>query len=108
LLELKPSDRGGRGVFAKELIKKGTVFLCDPIIFIKRSELANYVFEEKGKHFIALGYGSLINHSSNDNCYWVADIKKRTCSYIAMKNIKTGQELLQNYNWPEYPKDFLD
>src|SRR5271154_1181065 len=95
-LSIKLSKGKGRGVFARKDIAKGTVFLVDPIVFIPKNEMSNYLFEHDKKTFVAMGIGSLINHSAQPSCYWIADIKNKTnptISFKTLKKVKKGEEL---------------
>ena len=77
LIEVKRVKGKGRGVFAKQLIPLGTVFERVPLLVIPAKEvlecehgsfLSQYVFEYgKGTVALALGYGSLYNHSYTPN-----------------------------------------
>jgi SET domain len=95
----------GRGVFATQKIKEGQLFLIDPIVFVKKTEVANYIYQlGKNKYFVALGPGSLINHSlTKDCCMWTANEKTQTISFIATKDIKKGAEIFHSYGWDSYP-----
>ena len=108
-LSIKLSKGKGRGVFARKDIAKGTVFLVDPIVFIPKREMSNYIFEHAKKTFVAMGIGSIINHSARPNCFWKADVKNKTnptISFKTFKKVKAGEELLHDYLWGEYPEGF--
>src|ERR1700692_4489675 len=92
---VKLSKGKGRGVFARKEIPKGEVFLIDPIVFVTKDELTNYIYEHKKKVFVALGMGSLINHSAQPNAFWEADVKNKTnptISFKAYRKIKQGKK----------------
>lgn len=97
----------GRGVFAKEVIKKGELIEIAPLLLmpmsefehIKKTKLYYYFFEYSNSYFaIALGYGSLYNHSYNPNARYYYNYSKELEIY-AIKDIKKGEEILFNYNW---------
>ncbi len=66
---------------------------------VKDTLLARYSFQwAEGGVALALGYGSLYNHSSNPNCvYWT--IKgEGVIEFVALVDIQAGEELRVNYN----------
>jgi SET domain-containing protein len=59
--------------------------------------LGNYVFVwEDNKFAVALGYGSLYNHSYEPNAKYIR--KKDKILFQAIKDIKSGEEITINYN----------
>ncbi len=96
---------GGKGVFAKENIKKGEIIEVAPIIILEFKELVDtkwnalfdYYFWMDDFVVLALGYGSLYNHSENPNAKYSIDKKKREIKFTAIKDIKKGEELFFNY-----------
>ena len=103
LVEIRNSRKKGRGVFARKDIKKGEIIERVPLLIvtwdeIADSELADYAFVLTDKKVaIALGYGSLYNHSYAPNARYDDDGKK-TKVFSAVKNIKSGEEITVNYN----------
>ena len=102
-IEIRKSPKRGLGVFAKEPIQKGGVIERVPLLVvtwedIDDSELADYAFvlTEK-KVAIALGYGSLYNHSYDPNARYDDDGKKIKV-FSAIKDIAAGEEITVNYN----------
>ncbi|MCA9064161.1 MAG: SET domain-containing protein-lysine N-methyltransferase [Planctomycetaceae bacterium] len=114
LLEVKWTPGKGRGVFARKPISCGTVFEVVPVLVIPEKEvldtdgssfLADYVFEwKKGKVALALGFGSLYNHSFTPNARY-DDHGRQTKSFRALRDIAAGEEITINYNGAE---DILD
>ncbi|WP_027724055.1 SET domain-containing protein [Tuberibacillus calidus] len=108
MIEIKKS-KYGRGVFARRDIKKGELIHVAPVIVIKAEEfplidktvLSNYVFhwsQTNGDCALALGYGSLFNHSYTPNAIVKIDTEKKTINFIAYRDIKEGEEIFINYN----------
>lgn len=102
----------GLGVIATEDIKKGGTIEIVPLLlmpikdfeFIKKTKLYYYFFEYTNSHFaIALGYGSLYNHSYTPNARYLYNFKNKTLIIRAIKNIKKAEEIFFNYNY--YPND---
>jgi SET domain-containing protein len=103
------SDKGGRGVFANEGLKKNTVIEIAPVIvmskkdrtFIDQTLLHDYIFEwgeRQNQCCMALGYVPLYNHSYRSNCEYEMNFKKQTITIKTVKAIKAGEELTINYN----------
>jgi uncharacterized protein len=123
--KLLPSDKiyisqsgisgAGRGVFARRDIKKGEVIEECPIIEVSEDDPSNpsegilitylyYFGENKEKSLVALGFGSLYNHTYNPNSFYRIDDKEQTITFIALIDIKKDEEITVNYNH-ENPAD---
>ena len=113
LLEVRSAPGKGRGVFARKDIKKGVVFETVPLIVFENhecegSKMATYVFEwTKKTSAIALGYGSLYNHSFQPNSRYY-DGRNDTKIFMALRDIKAGEELTVNYNGNPKKQDKVD
>ncbi len=71
---------------------------------IKKTKLYFYFFEYTNSHFaIALGYGSLYNHSYKPNARYIYSYKNKQLIIKAIKKIEKGEEIFFNYNY--YPDD---
>lgn len=102
----KKSAHRGRGVFARRLIPAGTIIEEVPVIVLPVTDLwkaagldvlQHYVFHWRdGRVAIALGYGSLYNHSYQPNarCEDLGPQKKR---FIALREIQADEEITFNY-----------
>jgi len=106
LIEVKYTAKKGRGVFATQTIPEGTVFERVPVLVMPADEvingtgevLHNYVFEwGKGTVALALGFGSLYNHSYSPNARY-DDVGRLTKVYTAVRDILAGEEITINYN----------
>jgi uncharacterized protein len=105
---VKQLSKKHRGVFAKTNIKKGeTIETCPVLIIplkdkklIDKTFTFNYYFHwgRQNQPAIALGYGSLYNHSYNPNADYSENIKKQVIIFKAIKNIKKDEEIRTNYN----------
>lgn len=112
-IEVRNSPKKGRGVFARKDIKEGDVIEKVPFLIvtwdeIADSELADYAFvitEEKSA--IALGYGSLYNHSFSPNARY-DDVGRKTKVFSAIRDIKKGEEITVNYNGDPDNQDSVD
>ena len=103
---MKNTDKYGRGIFADRYIKKGELIEEAPVIIIPKKEwkqmrksvLLNYVFRWGEDKAVALGYGSLYNHSFTPNAKYITNIQNQTIDFYARKDIQKGEEILVNYN----------
>jgi hypothetical protein len=102
----------GLGVIAEVDFKKGDTIEIVPLLLmpmkefdlIKKTKLYYYFFEYTNSHFaIALGYGSLYNHSYSPNARYLYSFKNKQLIIKAIKNIKKSEEIFFNYNY--YPND---
>ena len=110
------SELGGRGVFTKTPIYKGTLIETSPVIVLPPDEvpkihatrLHDYYFiwgKNDDQCAIVLGYGSIYNHDFQPNAEWHPDYKKGTLEFFALRNILAGEEIKVNYNGdPEVQK----
>lgn len=108
LIEIRYTRSKGRGVFARTAIKKGALIERVPVVVvtwdeIDESELASYAYSwTDTKAAIALGYGSLYNHSFKPNAKY-EDAGRQTKEFVAIRDIAAGEEITVNYNGD--PKD---
>lgn len=112
-LYTKKTRKKGRAVFAKTFIPKGTVFEHVPLLIvdvdtIDESMLMDYVYAWTDDTVaLALGYGSLYNHSFEPNARY-EDESNRTKAYIALRDIEKDEEVTINYNGVPTAKDPVD
>src|SRR4051794_28716839 len=106
-VEVKRARGKGRGVFARRPIRKGEVIERVPVLVLEEEDyrkgmdgtlLAGYVFAwGEGQIALALGYGSLYNHSYRPNARY-QDVPPRTKQFVALRAIRAGEEVTVNYN----------
>jgi SET domain-containing protein len=106
-VEVKRIKGKGRGVFARRLIRKGELIEKVPMLVLPveefhdglgKTSLANYCFNWKeGTVALALGYGSLYNHSYKPNARY-DDVWPQTKEFTALRDIAPGEEITVNYN----------
>ena len=111
---LKKSNipNSGRGVFAGKNFGIGEIIEVAPILILEFSDftytkwnlLFEYYFWMDDYVSLALGFGSLYNHSKNANAKYKLDRKKETITFTASKDIKKDQEILFNYKGKANPK----
>ena len=101
---VKSVQRKGRGVFAGQRIKAGTLIESCPVILFDVVQGESHLLEEyafrwsKKKVAIALGNGSLYNHSYQPNAEYLQDKDNKCILVYALKDIPKGTEICFNYN----------
>lgn len=106
---IKDTGKYGRGVYATRDIKKGELIEVSPVLlsrenewkYLQKTVLFNYCFTwgDNYEHTaIALGYGSLYNHSYTPNATFDNNIDNFSIDFYALADIKDGDEITINYN----------
>jgi SET domain-containing protein len=96
----------GRAVFATRSIEEGDVIERVPVLVVPVRYLAGgltnpilqkyFYIWSKTSVGIALGYGSLYNHSFEPNADYLQD--DTSLVYVALRDIAAGEEITINYN----------
>ncbi len=110
LVEVKRVPGKGRGVFARHRIPKGSLIERVPVILLPIREmgrpettLGRFCFlRSRSTVAVALGYGSLYNHSYSPNARYDEEPGARM-TFTALRAIRPGEEVTINYNGE--PKD---
>jgi SET domain-containing protein len=101
-----PSRRHGRGVFAARRFRAGEVVERCPILrvsardraLLQRTGLRGYVYQRRrGAGAIALGLGSLYNHSAEPNAECELDQDGETLVFRARRAIAASEEITISY-----------
>ncbi|HKC05181.1 MAG TPA: SET domain-containing protein-lysine N-methyltransferase [Patescibacteria group bacterium] len=98
----------GRGVYAIRNIKKGEIIEKCPIIEVPKNDMANlsesilvtyffYFGKKKERLAVALGFGSIYNHSYMPNSTYKINVDEKIISFIAIKDIEKDGEITFNY-----------
>lgn len=109
MIRLGTVEGKGRGVFATKRIKPGQVIEVAPVIVLPPDEwydvantsLYNYSFrwgDDDDHAALALGFGSLYNHSYSPNAEYLRDEDERTIEFVAILPIAKDEEITVNYN----------
>ena len=110
MLSVRKSPIGGRsalGVFADRPFGVGETIEVAYVIIIPRDEsrllattsLDSYIFQWGGGcTAVALGLGSLYNHSYTPNAQYHQDTRNRQLEFTAISPISAGEEITINYN----------
>jgi SET domain-containing protein len=104
-----------RGVFARVGIKNGEIIERCPVIIVSRHDTSNlkesilvtyffYFGKSKERLAIALGFGSIYDHSYEPNATYKIKVKEKLIDFVALKDIKKDEEITVNYNFGN-PKD---
>lgn len=97
----------GRGVFAKQSIGRGELVERSPIIVftpeewehIEKTVLYDYCFNWGDRQgALALGCGSLYNHSFHPNAKYIKNLREMAIDFLALRDIEAGEEITVNYN----------
>ena len=96
----------GLGVFAARAFTAGELVECCPVIvcpppdeaLIEQTQLRGVYFTWKDDAIaVALGYGSLYNHSWDPNACYELDHRRRAARFRAVRAIAPGDEVTINY-----------
>jgi uncharacterized protein len=115
---VKPSLVSGLGVFAKDRIVASEVIEECPVLqlplepgdvsplFIDyRFNFPSGTGSEWSEQVICLGFGSLYNHSNENNAHWYSDSDNRTLKFFAVRDIEPGEEIFTYYGSEAYWTD---
>ena len=101
----------GRGVFAGRAYRKGEVIEVCPVITLAEGTveaalgaLDRYLFKwgkPEDRLAIALGYGSLYNHSADPNAAFEPRHARGEIAFRATRAIAAGEQILIDYGWGE-------
>ena len=105
-----------RGVFASNDIKKGEIIERCPIIEVSKNDTSNlkesilvtyffYFGKNKEQVAIALGFGSIYNHSYKPNATYKIKQKEKVIDFIALDDINKNDEITFNYYNSSKSKD---
>lgn len=108
-LYIKKIKGKGRGVFSNLPLKKNCLIERCPLLvipfedfdYVHATQVVNYSFFLNKKEKIlalALGFGSLYNHSFECNADHIIDKENLTIDFIALDDIDTNVEITINYN----------
>jgi len=107
-VEVKPSLGRGRGVFAIQPISRDEVIESCPVIrfepkntaVLEATPLYDYLYgwsDDCREVAIALGYGSLYNHSDQPNASYHRNRSRNAIDFIATRLIAAGEEITISY-----------
>ena len=97
----------GRGVVAARNIARGELIERAPVVVVpvdqrahvERTALDHYVYDWRdGSLAVALGAGSIFNHSYAPNAHYLKRFDDGALEYVALVDIEAGAEITINYN----------
>ena len=96
----------GTGVFANRRFEPDEVIERCPVLTLAGTDadavvdtvLGNYVYEWEEGYALALGYGSLYNHSHQPAARYEMDYDHDEIHVVARRRIKRGEEITISYN----------
>lgn len=112
IIEVKLVPDKGYGCFARcdidkdFLVEKSATLLIPKAIFVSSASeiLSNYVFAYDDDNVVlALGMGSLFNHSEHPNVSYEVTRSDQCIYFISLRPIKAGEELTIDYG-----KDYIE
>ena len=109
MLYVATRDAKGRGVYCSKKIVRGQVIeRCEVLVipeeethFLDGTVLFNYCFcwgENQKDGAIALGLGSIYNHSYTPNAIYRVDLDDQVLEFVAIRGIPANEEITINYN----------
>ena len=107
-MEIK-TNKFGRGVYATGPYQVGEIIETCPVIILSVGDtkkinstlLYDYYYSwgaNNSQAAIALGYGSLYNHSYKPNAQYIKNLANDVIEFVSIKPISKGDEILINYN----------
>ena len=96
----------GTGVFATRRFEAGEVIERCPVLVLSGTDadavvdtvLGNYVYEWETGYALALGYGSLYNHSHQPSARYEMDYEADEIHVVARRRIPGDEEITISYN----------
>ena len=109
MLYVATRDEKGRGVYSTKKIKRDQVIERCEVLAIPEDEtslldntvLYNYYFcwgDDQNDGAIALGLGSIYNHSYAPNALYRIDLDDQLLEFVAIRDIPANEEITINYN----------
>ncbi len=104
-LVVRYSHGRGRGVFSTRTYAAGETVEVAPVIAIEPENqhllvgtvLNSYVFGWRDSVAIALGFGSIYNHSWHPNLEYRKRFDEGVIEFVTLRSIAVGEELMTNY-----------
>lgn len=108
-LYVSESSAKGRGVFTSDSIKSGETIEVCPVVVLSKEDtnrlagtiLYDYYFDwlpDASLGAIALGFGSIYNHSFSPNAMYEMDFEEKCLVVVALCDIAPDEEICFNYN----------
>jgi uncharacterized protein len=107
VIVIRQTPDKGRGVFAQKQFVKDEIIENAPVIvlptqqeqFLDQTILKDYYYHwADGTSALALGFGSLYNHSYTPNARYVRKHAEAIMAFTALRLIEVDEEITVNYN----------
>jgi hypothetical protein len=104
-LYLKNTTGKGRGVFNAEFIPKNSLIHISPVLVFRGQDtelsqktiLSHYTYNWGTNQAVALGLGSMFNHSKTNNVGFIKRKDKEVIEYYTIQDVQPDTELCINY-----------
>ncbi|KAF9909930.1 hypothetical protein EC991_007733 [Linnemannia zychae] len=105
-LQIQDCGAKGRGVTTTVAIPARTIIDISPILLFpseeyltygKYTQLDHYTYRWRGGMALALGLGSMFNHSNSPNVGFQRDLDNGLIRYSTLREIQAGEELCISY-----------
>ena len=111
-VHVRRSPIHGRGVFAVDPLGRGSIVEACPALVLSVDDIRDngtlsfYVYDWGAERVaLALGYGSLYNHSESPNAYAEIDHVRQMIIIKALRRIEADEEVTLNYG-DDYPREW--
>jgi hypothetical protein len=96
---VKKSSIHGYGVFAGKKIRKGETIeeCCFVLNKCDEDNIIDFLFEAGKRYALLFGYGSLYNHSDQENADYTLNLKTKVARFVATRTIQKDEEIFVNY-----------
>ena len=110
MIEVKKTKRFGRGLYASKNIRSSQLLFEDPVLILTATEcrhnkhtiIERYQYDWNGGSAIALGNGSLFNHSAEANVVFKQDYRRNKMVFKSTRPIKAGEQLFIDYGYDPF------
>lgn len=107
MIIIKKTRKFGRGLFTDSFLKEKAFLEKSPLIIISKkdkskiesTQLSSYVYEFEDGLAIALGLGSLFNHSNTPNVGWKILKNEKAVMFWTLREIQPGEQLFIDYGY---------
>jgi hypothetical protein len=103
MLQVRSSRGKGRGIFTTSPIYRGELIHIAPVIVLTEDEIGQtldlYIYTFGEVYALALGLGSLFNHSQYPTISFIRDFERKEIKYYAERNIVPDEELTIDYGY---------
>ena len=111
-VHVRRSSIHGRGVFTVGPLSRGSIVEACPALVLSVDDIRDngtlsfYVYDWGDERVaLALGYGSLYNHSESPNAYAEIDHVRNMIIIKALRRIEADEEVTLNYG-EDYPREW--